>query len=207
MILNPLPLTTPPHLASKWDNPTTTLFLPICNFRAHHTTLSPSTEATTDYRNATDVNSMDTLNKTATLHYGHSYSVTFASGNGLLKTIVLTSTCPQSPLKPLEVTFLTTKTLKTQKTQIIVDKTTVIHRKSQVWDPWRIGEGNVTNMCSPYGCLTFLALLLHLYLIPIKHAFTLHYKHVDHAIFTSLYPHGIYLYKLVSRVLCSLPSL
>ena len=66
---------------------------------------------------------------------------------------------------------------------------------------------SVTNMCSPCGCLTFFTFLPLFYLIPIKHAFSLHYKHVDHAIFTSSYPHGIYLYKLVSRVLCSLPSL
>ena len=135
MILNPLPLTTPPHLASKWDNPTTTLFLPICNFRAHHTTLSPSTEATTDYRNATDVNSMDTLNKTATLHYGHSYSVMFASGNGLLKTTVLTSTCLQSPLRPLEVTFLTTKTPKDPENSDYCRQDHSNPSQSQVWDP------------------------------------------------------------------------
>ena len=113
----------------------TTLFLPTCNFKALHITLSPSTEVTMGCRNAIVVSSTDTLNKIATLHYGRSYSVKSASGNELLKTIALTLTCPQSPLKPLEVTFLTTKTLKTQKTQIIVDKTTVIHRKSQVWDP------------------------------------------------------------------------
>ena len=106
-----------------------TLFSTICNFKALHTTLSLSTEATTDCHNVIAVRSTDTLNKTATLHYGRSYSAKFASGNGPLKIIVLTSTCPPSLSKPLEVTFLTTKTLKTQKTQIIVDKTTVIHRR------------------------------------------------------------------------------
>ena len=65
----------------------------------------------------------------------------------------------------------------------------------------------VTNMRLPYGCLFFLAFLPLFYLITIKHASTLHSKHVDHAIFTLPYPHGIYLYKLVSRVSCSLPSL
>ena len=160
--------------------------------------------ATTGYRNATDVNSTDTLNKTATLHYGPSYSLKFANGNRILKTIVLTLTCPQSLSKPLEVTFLTTKMLKTHN-YCQQDHSNPLY--SQVWDPWRVGEGNVMNMCSPYGCLIFFTPLLHLCLIPIKPAFTLRYKYVDHAIFTSLYPHGIYLYKLVSRVLCSLPSL
>ena len=56
---------------------------------------------------------------------------------------------------------------------------------------------------------TAASLLPPFYLIAIKHAFTLYYKHVDHAVFTCTlpYPHGIYLYKLVSRVSCSLPSL
>ena len=59
-------------------------------------------------------------------------------------------------------------------------------------------------MCLPCGYLTFFTLLPFFYLVPIKHAFSLHYKHVDHATFTSLHPHVLYLYKLVSRVLCSL---
>ena len=63
------------------------------------------------------------------------------------------------------------------------------------------------NMRLPYGCLTFLTFLPLFYLITIKHASTLHYKHVDHATFALLYSHGIYLYKLVSRVSCTLPSL
>ena len=46
------------------------------------------------------------------------------------------------------------------------------------------------------------SLLPPFYLIAIKHAFTLYYKHVDHAVFTLPYSHGIYLYKLVSRVSC-----
>ena len=111
-IPNPPPLNTPPHPASKWDNPTTTLFLPTCNFKALHITLLLLTEATTGYHNATDVNNTGTLNKIATLHYGRSYSVKSASGNELLKTIALTLTCPQSPSRPLEATFLTMKTLK-----------------------------------------------------------------------------------------------
>ena len=74
----------------------------------------------------------------------------------------------------------------------------------------------VMNMRLPYGYLPFLAFLPLFYLITIKHASTLHSKphastlhskHVDHAIFTLPYPHGIYLYKLVSRVSCSLPGL
>ena len=98
-----------------------------------------------------------------------------------------------------------TKTLKTQKTQIIDDKTTVIHRivKSGILD----GLERVMLRTCVHSYLTFLAFLLHLYLITIKHASTLHYKHVDHATFALLYSHGIYLYKLVSRVSCTLPSL
>ena len=65
----------------------------------------------------------------------------------------------------------------------------------------------VMNMRLPYGYLPFLAFLPLFYLITIKHASTLHSKHVDHAIFTLPYLHGIYLYKLVSRVSCSLPGL
>ena len=54
---------------------------------------------------------------------------------------------------------------------------------------------------------TAASLLPSFYLIAIKHAFTLYYKHVNHAVSTLLHLHGIYLYKLASRVSCSLPSL
>ena len=69
------------------------------------------------------------------------------------------------------------------------------------------GKRGVTNTRPPCSYLTFSILLTFFYLIHIKHAFPLHHKHVDHAISTLLYPHVLYLYKLVSRVPGSLPSL
>ena len=162
---------------------------------------------TTGCRNAIAVSSTDTLNKIATLHYGRSYSVKSANGNALLKTTAPILTCLQSPSRPSEAIFPMTKMLKIQKTQIIVDKTTVIHHtvKSGILD----GLERVMLWTCVYHTAAsfFLAFLPPLYLITIKHAFTLHYKHVDHAIFALLYLHDIYLYKLVSRISCSLPSL
>ena len=169
-----------------------TLFLPICNFRARHTTLSPSTEATTGYRNATDVSNTDTPNKIATLHYGHSYSARSANGNEPLKTIVLTLTCPQLPSKLLEVTFLMTKMLKTQKTQIIDDKTTVIHRivKSGILDGlervmlWTCVHHVVTSLFSPFY-FTYTSLLLNMPLPCIISMLTmLHLPYCIHMVFT-----------------------
>ena len=63
------------------------------------------------------------------------------------------------------------------------------------------------NMRLQCGCLTFSIPLPYLRLIHIKHASSLRCKHVDHATLTLLQPCVPYLYKLVSRVLCSLPSL
>ena len=189
------PLDNPLHPASKCDNLMTTLFLPIYNFKALHITLSPSMEVTTGCHNAIVANNTDILRRIAILHYNRSCSAKFASGNALLKITVPISTCLPSLSRPSEVTFPMTKTLKIQKTQIIVDKTTVIHRtvKSGILD----GLERVMLQTCVYH--TAASLFSPFYLITIKHAFILHYEHVDHAAFTSLHLHGTYLYKLVSR--------
>ena len=115
-------LTLSLHPASKWDNLTTTLLLPIYNFKALCTTPSPLMEVTTGCHNVIVASSTDTLNRIATHHYNHFYSVKSASGSVPLKTTALISTCLWSPSKPSEATSPTTKTLKIQTTQIIVYK-------------------------------------------------------------------------------------
>ena len=162
--------------------------------------------ATTDYHNATDsdANNTDTLNKTAIPNYGRSSFVRSASGRKLLKTNAHISICHPSLSRPFEAIFRTTTMPKPRKlSYCLQDRSNPSH--SQVWDPWRVGGGNVTNTHLPCGYLTFSILLPFFYLVHIKHS--LRHKHVDHATSTLLYPHVPYLYKLVSRVLCSLPSL